>query len=92
MRSLEEFVCLMYDSRRVKKADDLRHQLLKKNYQQKNKKSLIYIYLLLVNRFLDCTLFDVTFWPISGKTQTYVLYKNPQLLIMVGLRNVNSVD
>ena len=37
MRSLEEFVCLLYGSRRVKKFNDLRHQLFQKTYQQKNK-------------------------------------------------------
>ena len=37
MRSLEEFVCLLYGSRRVKKVDDLRHQLFQNTYQQKNK-------------------------------------------------------
>ena len=37
MRSLEEFVCLLYGSRRVKKVDDLRHQLFQNIYQQKNK-------------------------------------------------------
>ena len=37
MRSLEKFVCLLYGSRRVKKVDDLRHQLFQKTYQQKNK-------------------------------------------------------
>ena len=87
MRSLEEFVCLLYGSRHVKKVDDLWHQLFQKTYQQKNK-TLIYLYSLHVNRLLDCTLFDVTLWPKSGKTQMYVLYRNPQLLIMVGLGNV----
>ena len=37
MRSLEEFVCLLYGSRGVKKIDDLRHQLFQKTYQQNNK-------------------------------------------------------
>ena len=37
MRSLEEFVCLLYGSHRVKKVDDLRHQLFQNTYQQKNK-------------------------------------------------------
>ena len=37
MGSLEEFVCLLYGSRRVKKVDDLRHKLFQKTYQQKNK-------------------------------------------------------
>ena len=37
MRCLEEFICLLYGSRRVKKVDDLRHQLFQKTYQQKNK-------------------------------------------------------
>ena len=85
MKSLEEFVCLLYGSRRVKKVDDLRHQLFQ-ILISKRIKSLIY--LLLVNRLLDCTLFGVTLWPKSGKTQTDVLYRNPQQLIMVGLGNV----
>ena len=37
MRSLEEFVCLLYGSRRVKKVDDPRHHLFQNTYQQKNK-------------------------------------------------------
>ena len=37
MRSLEEFVCLLYGSRRAEKVDDLRHQLFQKIYQRKNK-------------------------------------------------------
>ena len=37
MRSLEEFVCLLYGSRHVRKGDDLWHQLFQKTYKQKNK-------------------------------------------------------
>ena len=42
LRSLEEFVCLLYGSRRIKKVDDLPHQLFQKTYQQKNKIIIIY--------------------------------------------------
>ena len=85
MRSLEEFVCLLHGRRRVKRSM-IYGTSSSKILTSKRIKSLIY--LLLVNRLLDCTLFDVTLWPKSGKTQTYVLYRNPQLLIMVGLGNV----
>ena len=87
MRSLEEFVCLLYGSRRVKNFDDLRHQLFQKTYQQKNR--IIDLSLLSSCQqtprlhSLRCN-FVAKIW----KTQTYVLYGNPQLLIMVGLGNV----
>ena len=59
-----------------------------KRLTSKRIKSLTYFCSLHVNRLLDWTLFDVTLWPKSGKTQTYVLYRNSQLITMVGLGDV----
>ena len=85
MRSLEEFVCLPYGSRRVKKADDLRHQLFQNTYQQKNKiidlcppcQQTLGLHSLRCN-------FVAKIW----KNADVCTLQEPQLLIMVGLGNV----
>ena len=85
IRSLEEFVCLLYGSRRVKKVDDLRHQLFQNTYQQKNK--IIDLsppcQQTLGLHSLRCK-FVAKIW----KNADVCTLQEPQLLIMVGLGNV----